>query len=299
MNVVSYVKGLAKSFPLSRVREDVRVTSDELLNTTIIPVEKILKLFPSDSDFKSQTFALYNEAILAELTGNKRGSMYTPIHGILKNAMAILSLVDGQLSADFSDNVTQSSITLSRATTLQLLDTVNFVGRYTRRMTDAIFIAETNASITGTDELKGITEGEIRYLSGNRDAYIRSLKILKTPVDQIESMLKELPEVVVADMKSAALSAIHGNEKMDPLRFGFVESRMNPIWRIGNAIADYQATRYKTAKQEKEILEIRIERYKAILARKPDPTLARIIEGREAELDRLRGKLAKWEREND
>lgn len=287
---------MIKNFPLARVIENVGVTRDELINNTIPPVEKLIKAIPDARDYGSQTFELYNQAILRELSGARNGLMFHPILEALRNGVEVLSFVDAQLSADFSDNVTQSSITLTRATTLQLLDTVNFVARYTRRLCDVIFIAETNKKVVPDgNELAGVTAAEIEFLASGRDRYIRSLKIIAKPIGSIEDAYKQIPEVVVADMKSGVISALHGNDKMDPLQFGLIQSKADPIWVLGNIYVQYQARRYKTAKEEKAILELRIERYKAILANKPDPKMASIIEKREAELDRMRGQLAKME----
>lgn len=82
---------------------------------------------------------------------------------------------------------------------------------------------------------------------------------------------------------------------MDPYHFGLIPIKMNPIYHIRMAIAEWQVARYNAAIEEKRALEYRLLALKASSDGKKDAKLEEAIEYSEARLAKLNYKLATME----
>lgn len=303
MNPIKYVQGLmSKKSGLNneRITSQVNSVRDTIVNQTIPQADKITRKLAGDGVFSSEVFHLYSNAIRDGVHTNLRGNMFVIIKAALDASVNTLALIDKFIASDFQTETSATALTLSKANVVQLLDTVNLVGTYSRSLMDVVLAAEENRLVgEGRRELEGITESEIQYLAQARDAYIRGLNIILTPTDRIEDKINAIPEIVVSEIRSSAMTSVHGDDKVDPLRFGLFESKADPIWLIGNMWIQYQYNRYMAAKETAAVIDLRIDRIRAMLDKKPNPHLARVLVKREGQRDLLRAKVKKMEREWD
>lgn len=301
MNIVNYVRGLKNNFSLKRVHENLDSTRDQLINQTIPVIESLAKEFNrtgGSASKKSETYRNYDESIRKGVTyGVRGGNLFDLILVPLNNAVDTLNWLGGYIDKSFENDVTAVSLDLARANALQLLDGISLVTRYSRRLADIVLIAETRVmSDAEASELDSVTPLTLSYLAENRLAYIHMLNILGRPATDYEKLFAEMPEVTVSEIKNQNALSLHGKDKVDPLRFGFIESRFNPIWLVITNLADYHNKCYQEAKEDRRLLELRIERYKRNYQNNPNPKLGKIIEGYEADLDLVRAKIAKMEK---
>lgn len=301
MNIVRYVKELQRNFSLKRVRENLDLTRDQLINQTIPIIESLAKEFNragGRNSLKSETYKNFNEAIRKEVqTGPRGGNLFDVVAIGLNNSVETLNWLSGYIEKSFENDITSASLDLARANALQLLDGISLLSRYSRRLADVVLIAETRVmDNVEASELDSITPLNLAYLSNNRGAFVHMLSAMNKRVGDFEKIFEQMPDVNVSEIKNENALALHGKDKVDPLRFGFVESRFNPIWLIVTNLADYHNSCYQEAKEDRRLLELRIERYKRNHQNNPNPKLGKIIEGYEADLDKLRAKIAKMEK---
>lgn len=300
MNPIKFVTDLIQKksgINNERITSQVSSVRDSIVNQTLPQADKITRKLAGDAVFESEVFALYNDAIRDGVQSNIRGNMFVIIKAALEGSVNTLSLIDKFIASDFKTETSAAALTLAKANIIQLLDTVNLVGTYSRSLMDVILVAEENRLIgEGRTELEGITESEIQYLSQARDAYIRGLNLVLTPADRIEDKINGIPEIVVSEIRSSAVTAVHGDDKVDPLRFGLFESKYDPIWLAGNLWLQYQYSCYTSAKETASVIDLRIDRIRSILDKKPNPHMASVLAKREGQRDLIRGKLKKMER---
>lgn len=297
MNIVQYVKRMTRTFSLRRVKEDLDITRDELTNHTQ-PIIKQLFKEEKTHPFKSKTYAYYQEEIAHQLKLRKEAAIFGLVDGVLTHSQSHLAMIEKFLDNEFHDEVTAAGLSLKKASALQLLDAITLVSRYSRRLADVVLIAENAVEQRAESEVGTLTQADTDYLKNNRPAFIHLLEVLNQPTTQVQQALEDMPELMVSEYNNnESALRVHGSDKVDPLRFGFNDSMYNPIWLILTNVAEYQTNRYHAAKQEAELLELRIQRYKRINERNPNPKLDQIIEKREEELDKLRAKIYKMEKE--
>lgn len=301
MNPIKYVMGLVSkksTINNERIASQLAHVRDTLNLYTIPQAEKILRKMHDKDAFGSQVYNLYNSAITDGVQTNIRGNMFVIIKAALDSANSTLVLVDKLYTTEFRTETSAAALTLSKGNVLQLLDTINLVATYSRSLMDAVLVAEENRILgEGNTELNGVTEAEIQFLANNRDAYIRALNIVLTPVNLIEERFKDIPEIVVSEIKSQAATSVHGDDRIDPLRFGLFQSKADPIWLIGTAWNQYQFSRFKAAKEQAAVIELRVERLRNLLDKKPNPRTAQIISKYEGQRDLLLAQVRKKERE--
>lgn len=301
MNPIKYVMGLVSkksTINNERIASQLAHVRDTLNLYTIPQAEKILRKMNDKDAFGSEVYRLYNSAIIDGVQTNIRGNMFVIIKAALDSSTSTLVLIDKLYVTEFRTETSAAALTLTKGNILQLLDTINLVATYSRSLMDAVLVAEENRLLgEGRTELNGVTEAEIQFLANNRDAYIRALNIVLTPVNLIEERFKDIPEIVVSEIKSQAATSVHGDDRIDPLRFGLFQSKADPIWLIGTVWNQYQFTRFKAAKEQAAVIELRIERLRNLLDKKPNPRTAQIISKYEGQRDLLLAQVRKKERE--
>jgi hypothetical protein len=298
MNNFEYGKKFKKGVTRNQLLDEINVTRDELTNNTVDFFDKTLKVFRrDDSILNSQLYQSERDNLISDFTrsGFLRGkNPIDMVYQSLENAKAILGFIESYIDKRVTTEVSQSSLTLVDTNVLQLLDFIGFASRYARYWIQVILSAESNH----LNQLAGdidATPYQIQWLGENRDAFGRVISLLATPVKRIESLLEDMPEIIIAEANPRALQATQGDKRIDPLKLGFVVSKWNPIWLYGIWNADRQVQRYKAAKDDKEVLEMMVMRLERQLQGHDDPRLHQIYLKRLAQLEKERGKLKDME----
>lgn len=294
MKIKEFIKSIHRNFSKKAAREHLDVTRDELVNQTI-PVIGLIANEP-EANFKSRTYQLYSEDLKANFKVNiGKNSIFAPIHKTLLNCVDLLDFFDKFYEDELNEAITAQALTLKQSTVVQLTDYVAMFTKFSRRLADVILIAEDAAVAKQENEVQSLTQADLQFLANNVGFYKDIMNALNTPVSRIQELLDAIPEIIISEVKHEAALHAQGTTKVNPMMLHFNDSSLNPIWLFVTNLSEYHARRYHAAKQEAELLELRIQRYKRRLANNPDPKLSSIIEKREAELDLIRAKLRKME----
>lgn len=300
MSVIDYVKNIMTSFSRKSIESDIDVVRDDLSNHTLPALQQFMKNFAGHPRLNSRSFKLYDDEIRKQVSIGRNTDMFNTIEAGCLKAELMLNFAYNYVRDHFEEDVTRAALTLAHANVMQLLDALNLYVRYTRRLLDMLLIAESNHKIdASSQELKGIRQADIDYLSKYRATYISVLDMLyKVDTKRVDAMFEAIPEIIVEDVRSKSALEIHGNDKVDPLNLGknFIVSSINPIWLAGVNLAEYQHNRYLSAKEDANLIKLRITRLKAQYENNPDPKLAEIISNREGQVDKLRAKISRYEK---
>ena len=219
------------------------------------------------------------------------------------NAIAILSAINKQIEpffADlanmldeyFTDDFTNESITVQRYNVLQMIEALMLYVEYSRRWLIVTVRKENNIAVKAVaGENDGILEYDLNWLAENRDAFLKVVKIISGKIKDLPKLVESLPEYTIS-----ANTPISRNEmEVDPLGFGFIGTRMNPIFYLRMYRSQVQIAKLQAAQLEAEELEFRLLAMRAALNGKPDPkkeVYANALE--EKQLIPLRRKIASW-----
>lgn len=298
MNIFDYVKKIKKRFTKTDVLSSIDTINAELTNLTIpLFKERLEWLVHNDSSLKSSLYKSDRDILVGEIAASKYirpSNPFAMILAVLENTSEILNFVSGKMEKDTGIEFTGESLTAERVNLLQLVDLAGFVSTYSRLWLDLILSAESHHH-NQTGSVTDLTKGSIMYLGENRKSFTHALSILATPVNKIDDLFKAIPDVVIAEASPMAIKSVIGDSTIDPLKLNLVQSKAWPPYLIGMVISDYNANRYKTAKEEAQFLELRIGRLKRQMENKDDPKLAAILEKRKGQLDTYRGRIKRME----
>lgn len=297
MNIFEYVKGMTKGFTRTSLLSEIAITRDTITNT-------VLPVYVDNMDFLRKNAKTLNSGIYKrthkEIESELRKSMHLRgasafelIEAGVRNSLDILAFIEGYFTKETADTMTANSLTISKATAMQLLGAISFSARYARGWLDMVLSAENNL-VGGLSETAELTQLQVKYISENVTAFAVTLAAISKPTKDISAMLEAIPEIVVAESNPRAIGAALGS-KADPFRFGFVQSKWNPFYLYGMMSTDHAAAKYKSDVAEANIVQMKIYRLKAKLEDKEDPKMEKVIDNYQAELDKLRGRIYKME----
>ena len=133
--------------------------------------------------------------------------------------------------------------------------------------------------------------GELGWLKAGRDAFINGINVIALPKKEIETKFKEIPNVLVNAESIETSQQLLGKDKTDPFQMRFIPLVLNPIYHVRIRVAEYQAAKYREAKEERGILELRIMLLKEQRSGRENAKIEKQIEYNEGRLQKLVYKL--------
>ncbi len=236
------------------------------------------------------------EKDLASVAGIKsRGNSIALINDINKAIEPYFGELANLLDEYFGEDFTNESITVQRYNILQLIEALLLYVEYSRRWLIVTIRKENNLTVKSVGgENDGILSYDLEWLADNRDAFLKVVKIITSKIKNLSKLIDDLPEYTITE--GAALA--RNENEIDPMGFGYISTRMNPIFYIRMVRSKMQVAKLQAAELEAQELEFRILSLRASLDNKPDAkkeALANTLE--ERQLRPIRLKIAKWTEE--
>lgn len=298
MKFDQYIVSLLPSFGKDRVLEDCRVTRNEIKDISLPLYDTAAPLFKGYK-FKSPEL-LEQIASFNRLCKPGSDNIITHIQKCLKASLENLDEVEGLVEKTYNEEVAGAGLTYLKANLLQFTECLNFVARYARRYLLWVYIAET-AEIPDSETalVDAMAPAEIEWIKINFVPFCTALNVVGIPTSKVKKALADVPDIVVTEENVKSLTSTLGAQKLDPLSVGLIPVWLNPIYHIGMFVAEWQASRYKAAKEEKKLVELRYLNLKKRQEGKPDARLQKEIDYTAGRLRELNYKLAKMEKDND
>lgn len=292
MKVAKYLSSLLPSFDRSQVTEDLRLLKEELNDSTLPPFQQAAETFGRDG-FRARSVKDFDSLFLRQTRAAAlRSSDWVQMtHQALSRADEVLDLLSGKINKEFAKDINAEGMTYLRANILRYLETVSFAVRYARK-TLLWALAEEQNAITNRND-SPIAKAEKSWLIANRDVFFRAIVIMSTPVKEADRFFKNIPNMVVIPEEVEAVEQTVGVKRLDPFSFGLMPPKLNPIYHVRMAIAEWQVSRYKATQEEAKALEYRLLALRELQeGAGGDAKLEQQIEYTEGRLQKLNYKLA-------
>lgn len=294
MKISNYIQSLLPSFSKDRVLEDCRMTRTEIKEITLPMYDSattLLKGYKFKSDTLKGDVITFNR--LVKGNGN---DLIVGIQKGLKAALENLDEIEALCDKIYNEDVAGLGLTYMKANLLQFTECLSFVSRYSRKYLRWVYVVETAENIEDEVDLTdSMMPAEIEWLRANFVNFCSALNVVSLPTTKVTKALNEIPDVVVTEENAKTLPATLGESKIDPFAMGLIPIALNPIYHIGLFVAEWQANRYKAAKEEKKLVELRYLNLKRVLDGKRDARIEKEIEVVERRLNDLNYKIAKME----
>lgn len=286
MKAEHFIQSLLPDFDKERINEDTRITKEELLRYTLPAYDKAVP-FVRTWEFKSQRVVKLSSIFKLNVKGG-RGNFIESIYEGLRLLSNNLDEAKDLIDKSFGDDIIGQGLTYYKANLLQYIEAVNFVSRFSRRLLNFVYVAETAEYENQEAIEEAISPADAEWVEANFPNFCAAFKAVANKTSDIKTQLDQVPDILVKVGEQDKLEASVGKGKLDPLQMGFIPVSLNPIFHVRLAIATWQTNRYHAAKQEIKCLQLRKDHLQSLSQGKPDANTQKQINNLE---DRIQGLL--------
>lgn len=300
MRIEQFVRALLPNYEKKKVVEELQSLASELAEVTLPAYQRANDVFKNSNEFRSEAVIAFDKECRARLSHFK-GTHISIIHRSLKLAQANSMVVLTAISNNPSNQIAREAMSYILANQLQYVEVMTFASEFARRWLLHLFTLETTRFQDESDlkDEQGILRAQ-KYIDEKKESFFQSLRIVARTPEDIDKTFKEIPDVVVDPDKYQSAQLVMGSSKLDPLKFGFIPVKLNPLYYIRLAYTEWQANRYHLLKEEARQLELRLLLLKEQRSGQPsDAKLEKQIDYSNERLDKMRYKLHRMENPNE
>lgn len=296
MDILAYIKKLLPSFNKNKIIESCEMSLNSIREHTLPAYLAAQETFKGPK-FKSVTAQEY-AVVYGKNVGKANGTaIIGSIRERLENTLVILTYISANAKTIYSDVEANVALTYTKATFLRLIESAEFANTFARKFLNYLLILETvelDKSITLGDS---IAPAEIEWLDSGFLDFCVCVSVLGQDLKQLEKQIAEMPEAGITELTERTFSTTIGSSKMDPFRQRQLSAKVNPFYYFGMITAERQAARYKAAKDELELLQLRRLNLERMYNNSPDAKLQKEIEYMENRVSSANYRVAKMEEE--
>lgn len=297
MRIVNYLSSLLPTFGKEQITEDCRITRAEIKDITQPSYDNAVPLLKSWK-FKSSRIQEFN-ATFNRMVKHKESNLVTAIAKAFPEILENLETVEDMITKSYSEDVATGALTYLKANLLQFTECVGFVSKYARQLLIYIYICETEVFPDGGTVLKdSLSKAEQAWLNNNFVSFCTAFAAVSGASANVRKALDTIPEIVVTSENASTLPATVGETKLDPFQMRLIPIWMNPIYHVGMFVAEWQANRYKAAKEEVKLIELRKLNLVQLSEGKPDAHVQKQITYMESRVQGLNYKIAQMEKKH-
>lgn len=297
MNLFSYIKSLTHRFSKNEVQKSCDLVTDSL-NAHTIPAYVGASTMFKNFKIKSKKGVGFESDFKRLVRG--RDGMIDTILAMLENSVKTLEAISKKSETLYGDQESSLGLTFQKATYLQLVGALTFTNDFSRKFLNYLYALETAEMDRESKVEDTTTPAENAFVEEQFANYCTCVRIFSDSFDQIEKSVDALPDAVVSEHTESNLTSSLGEKKIDPLglrNFHTKETsvKFNPFYLIGMWRAEMQIERYKTAKEELDLLQLRKLNLERMQEKKPDARLQKEIEYLSTRVSGLNYKIQKVE----
>ena len=296
MEIMKFISRLNPRIERNQVLEDIEVTTNEF-KTGVIPSYQSAQLFLKAAGFRSkevkdlQTVFYRNFDVKGS---RKQENMVAEVNAVIPQVQENLNYINDQIEEIFARDIIKSGLTLRKAALLRAVAHIGFVARFAIDLLNLVYVYEAQEShVDISDAFKG-NDKLNENVHKNLFIFAKLLSIYGQSSEKFREKFFDLPDAVINDETIKHISSVY--EGVDPIPQAVISGfEGNPIYHLRMVIAEWQAERYKSFKDKKKMLELRLLHLKLLQQEKSDPSVEREIEYIQNRVEGIEYKLKKME----
>lgn len=203
-----------------------------------------------------------------------KGNFAEKVHFCMTNAQAILGFVSTYSDKIFANNEATMGMSYSKITIVRVLQAADFASTYARHLLNYVVFLESQKDAPTEAPSKAM----VKFLDDKILDFTSALVIMSTDVKDFEKHLKSLPDAVVNEKTESAFGATMGFAKLDPFGLRNFSVSWNPFYHIGMMRAQYQEEKYREAKEEAQLLQLRLQQLESLTDGQQDASVQKEID---------------------
>jgi hypothetical protein len=212
-----------------------------------------------------------------------------------KNILENLQDVEDLAKRAFNNEIAGGGLTYMKANVLQFVEALAFVSKFSRKFLNYAYVCETAEIDSNTSVAESLTPAELDWLAVNLLSFCQAFNIVAGNPVVVRKQMADIPDINITPENIDTVGEAVGHAKIDPFRMSLIPIWMNPVYHIGMAVAEYQASRFKAAKEELRLVELRKLNLEKLSAGTPDAQVQKEINYLESRIQGLNFKISKME----
>jgi hypothetical protein len=295
MNLLSYIKGLLPSFSKNAITESCQMSQASIREHTLPAYVSAEQLFKGQK-FKSKQMQDFS-AVFAKSAGKGSANMVSTIKDRLENTLLILNLVSQNAGTIYSEVEANIALTYVKLTYLRLVESAEFANTYARKFLNYAYVLETAQAEEHVSVQRALAPAEVLWLENGFLDFCACMKTLGMDTKAIELAVSGMPDAGITEMTERILPSTMGLSKVDPFQMRHLSAAVNPFYYFGMLSAERQAKRYKGAKEELELLQLRKLNLEKLHDKVQDAKLQKEIDYLENRVSSLNFEINKMQEE--
>lgn len=295
MNILNYVQALLPRIDKSSIMEDIRITKgefDQIVLPTYEEAAKFSKVFVFKSADSEATFKEFNKNYRSQLR-SKESNTISEIGSALKVCRANLGVLEEAIEKLLEETSVTEVITARKAIMLRAAEQFSFISRFATDFLNLVYTYEHIERGINTIEVSVYAS---KFVIPNIANFARLLETYSRDTDMFTQQLDAVPEVIINKKGYEAITSLHKRDTIEPFNnAALVNFQMNPIYHFRLMIAEWQTNRYKSYKDKKKALELKLLNLKLLNDGKKDIKVEKEITYIEERVASLEYSIAKMQ----
>ena len=298
MKIIQFVKALLPHIEKPKLLEDLRVTIAELDNV-VMP-----NYLTASTYFRSEKLKSDNNKDLADafyqnfdlMRSTKQSSFVADIQKrleyIKQNSETLLELTEEL----FEHDIISEGLTARKAVLIKASESISFISRFSTDLLNLVYVNEASNVDVSVEESIRLAPIVVKTVNRNLPKYARIISDYGIPNETFKKIIGEVPDVIVNSKTANSVAGLYSDKDLDPFTNSYVVGFSgSPIYHFRLLVAEWQASRYKSNKDKKKMLELRLLHLKLLNDKKNDPKIEQEIVYIQSRVDKIERYLRETE----
>ncbi len=298
MELFEYIKKLLPAIGKDQISEDLRITISNLDNQCIPTYNEASNYFKANA-IKSKKAKELEDKFYKNLDTNGVGKQVNIISEISLRLGFIRDnalYVQEQLDKIFEKDILTEGLTIKQTHYIRASEAFYFVANYSLDLLKYILHQETEHVNDKANDNIELSKFNIKLVEKNITDFSLILSNYGIPKDKFQKILTEIPDVIINSSTIQTISGLYKEKQSDPFTRGLVSNlTKNPIFHIRTIIAEYQNNKYKSNKEKKKELDLRLLYLQSVKANESNPALEKEIIILQQRVDKLDSSIREYE----
>lgn len=261
INLVGFVKSLLPSFQKSDVEADMEISLEYI--PVIIEHYSSLGVVIKDTPLQSKQSkdllkVLYKDLDKVKAKLSRNSNIGQDMVTLMSNAKINGDLILKEISDSINDTIMSQALTAYKINLLRAVPHYYFMTRYALDLANFLYIKEIEHAKLETGKGYSINKKQEEFLVKNAWMFSRLLALYGSEPDQFKKQIEGISEITIPKDDVEEVIQQFSSDKLDifnNLPNGFIGS---PIYSIRLVFAQWEADRYRSLKNKRKLLELRL-----------------------------------------
>lgn len=289
MKIIDFVRALLPRIEKDKLLEDMRVTIGELDQVVIPSYQSSADYFKQHklqaNDSKDLSDSFYRNY---DRRGGKQASFINEIALVMPNVKQNAAYVQKLIEELMEHDIINEGLTAKKAILVRAAEMFSFVSRYSVDLLNYVYVQEANEAGADVEESLQLCPAAVKHVTVHIAKFAAILSDYGIPNTEFDKLISNVPDVIVNSKTVNSIKGLYKEIDIDPFSSSYIVSFTgNPIYHIRLMIAEWQANRYKSQKEKKKMLELRLLHLKLSQEKKSNPKIQQEIEYIQGRVDRI------------